>query len=160
MKYLLNDIHIFNNRISGICHQMLFQTHVLQNLMDRVEKYHLDMKGVYMPFWKIMLNLSEEYKIYYSEYDIYFNFMLTFHKNNIKITNNIRWDVSTKIPSSSNYTYITAHSLLRLARAVPANSYYINLKRIGSNDSCIEDNNVEVYIHPHIKTFTMRRFAM
>jgi hypothetical protein len=141
MKHLLNDINIFSNRISGICHQMLFQTHVLQNLIDRVEKYHLDMRGIYMPFWKIMLTLAERYKIYYSEYDIYFNFMLTFHRNAVKITNNISWDVSATIPGETNYTYITAHSILRHNKLLKHNSFYINLKSLGINDACIEDNN-------------------
>jgi len=135
MKYLLSDINIFNNRISGICHQMLFQTHVLQNLLDRVEKYNLDMRGIYMPFWKIMLTLSERYKIYYSEYDIYFNFMLTFHKNTVNLTNSVSWDISPIIPKSTNYTYITAHSHLRNEIFVPSNSYYINLKFLGINEN-------------------------
>jgi len=135
MKYLLGDINIFNSKISGICHQMLFQTHILQNLIDRVEKYHIDMREIYMPFWKIMLLLSERYKIYYSEYDIYFNFMLTFHKNTVNITNSISWDISSIIPRSTNYTYITCHSHLRGARYLPSNSFYINLKSIGIHES-------------------------
>jgi hypothetical protein len=140
MKHLLNDINFFSNRISGICHQMLFQTHVLQNLIDRVEKYHLDMRGSYMPFWKIMLIISEVYKIYYSEYDIYFNFILSFHRNTTKITNSISWDISSKIPNNSDYTYITAHSILRNSNLVKKNSYYIDLKGLGINDSCINDS--------------------
>jgi hypothetical protein len=143
MKHLLNDINFFSNRISGICHQMLFQTHVLQNLIDRVEKYHLDVRGSYMPFWKIMLIISEVYKIYYSEYDIYFNFMLSFHRNTTKITNSISWDISSKIPNNSDYTYITAHSILRNNNLVKKNSYYIDLKGLGINDSCIESNDLD-----------------
>jgi hypothetical protein len=144
MKYLLGDINIFNSKISGICHQMLFQTHILQNLIDRVEKYHIDMREIYMPFWKIMLLLSERYKIYYSEYDIYFNFMLTFHKNTVNITNSISWDISSIIPRSTNYTYITCHSHLRGARYLPSNSFYINLKSVGIHESNkLHDSNKE-----------------
>ena len=142
MKLLLKDINIFNNRISGVCHQMLFQTHVLQNLFDRVETYHKHINNIYVPLWKIMLNVSKNNNcIKYSEYDLYFNFMLTFHKNTVKLSNNISWDISSILPNNTKYTYITFHSHLKHARMFTSNSYYINLQHIGINPSLIDTTN-------------------
>ena len=110
IKFLLKDINILYDNISGICHQMLFQKHVIQNLFDRVEKYNIDLNNINLPFWKLMLIKLKENNINkYSEYDLYFNFINTFHRNTIKITNDISWDISSTIPKSSKYTYLTVH---------------------------------------------------
>lgn len=114
MKLLLPDIQIKYSNISGICHQMLFQTHVLLNLFDRVCASYKQTTNVSEPFWKIMLlvmvnnNLSE-----YSEYDIYFNFILAFHSWSVKLSTGITWDITGIIPETSDLIYLTAHAHLR-----------------------------------------------
>ena len=114
MKLLLPDIQIKYSNVSGICHQMLFQTHVLLNLFDRVCASYKKTTNVSEPFWKIMLlvmvnnNLSE-----YSEYDIYFNFILAFHSWSVKLSTGITWDITGIIPETSDLIYFTAHAHLR-----------------------------------------------
>ena len=107
IKLLIPNINI-DNRFSGICHQMLFQKHILQNLFDQVETLHN------MPFWIAMLYISKmNNRMYYSEYDLYFNFIFSFHKNTVKLSSNVKWDISPIIPETSEYTYITAHNHIR-----------------------------------------------
>ena len=123
MKLLIPNINI-DNRFSGICHQMLFQKHILQNLFDRVELYHN------MPFWIAMLYISKtNNRLYYSEYDLYFNFIFSFHKNTVKLSSNIKWDISSVIPEKMEYTYITAHNHIRNIE-VKRDMYTIDLTNI------------------------------
>jgi len=125
MKLLLPDIRIYKNTLSGICHQMLFQKHILQNLFDRVEYYHKT--SVHVPFWKLMLQVAKQNnRLEYSEYDLYFNFMLTFHRPIIRLTNGITWDISPNVPEYSEKTYLTAHYHLR-NRNVQANTFYVEV---------------------------------
>jgi hypothetical protein len=124
MDILLDGI-IYDKRYSGICHQMLFQKHILQDLFDRVEiKYK-------KPFWKAMLDISKDNnRLYYSEYDLYFNFAFTFYKENLQITNKITWDISADIPNVSEYTYITAHKHIRGCYNIPRNFYKVDISKI------------------------------
>jgi hypothetical protein len=125
MKLLLPDISIYKNTISGICHQMLFQKHVLQNLFDRVEYYHKT--SIHVPFWRLMLKVAKQNsRLEYSEYDLYFNFMLTFHRPMVRLTNDISWDISPNVPESCEKTYLTAHFHLR-NRNVQANTFYVEV---------------------------------
>jgi hypothetical protein len=142
MKYLLEDINIYSNNISGICHQMLFQTHVLQNLFDRTELYYNDRYKTREHFWKIMATISNTYKsLQYSEYDLYFNFALTFHRNTVKIANDIRWDISGMIPYSSDYIYLTVHSHIR-GIIIKPNQYVVEDKLLIENVKSIENVSV------------------
>jgi hypothetical protein len=124
IKLLLNDINI-NVNFSGICHQMLFQTHVLQNLFDRIELQYN------MPFWKVMLEINKKNNNRgYSEYDLYLNFALSFHKNTIKLTNDIKWDISSIIETNTDYTYLTCHSHLRGNNYISKNEYFVDLSNL------------------------------
>ena len=127
MKFLLPYIDIYSNKLSGICHQMLFQTHILQNLFDRVCQDYKKRNGVNLPFWMIILLTTTKYKCVYSEYDLYFNFMLQFHKKTIQLTNEIRWDLTNTLENTTNYTYLTAHTHLRGNENLKANKYYVSL---------------------------------
>jgi len=111
ISLLLPDIKFKYHNISGICHQMLFQTHILNLLFDKVEEEFLLKHGVRLPFWGIVAYFGKLYQ--YSEYEIYFNFIINYYYNYIRIDKNIRWDVSSIIPEVSEYTYLTCHSHLR-----------------------------------------------
>jgi hypothetical protein len=124
MNIMLNDI-VSDKRYSGICHQMLIQKHILQDLFDRVEKKYNK------PFWKVMLDISKDNNgLYYSEYDLYFNFAFTFYNENVQITDKITWDISPDIPNMSDYTYITAHKHIRGHHDVPCNFYKVDINKI------------------------------
>ena len=126
MKILIDEINIKEN-ISGICHQMLFQAHILNNIFDRVElKYNT-------PLWKIMLFITKQNnRLSYSEYDMYFNFILSFHKNTVTITNKIKWDISANVPEKSDYTFLTAHAHIRNG-VIKADSYFVNVNHHTQN---------------------------
>lgn len=121
MKHLLPYLNIYSDKISGICHQMLFQRHVIQNLFDRVTSLYGG-----LPFWKIFMEITRQYKCVYSEYDLYFNFILHFHPATICIKNEIRWDLTGTIPETSEYTYLTAHSHLR-GQDIKKDQYFVNI---------------------------------
>lgn len=121
MTSLLPYMKIYSDKISGICHQMLFQRHVLQNLFDRVYQIYK------LPFWKSCILITRVSKDVYSEYDLYFNFILHFHRTTTRITNDISWDLSSSIPENSDYTYLTAHSHLRGNSNLAKNTYYVSV---------------------------------
>jgi len=104
---------------SGICHQMLFQRTILEDLFNKVSASFTQRYGYTLPFWKIMLffatNLSHVI-IDYSEYDLYYNFIWTFYPDRIQESDTIKWDISSSIPEKSEYTYLTAHAHLRCAQ--------------------------------------------
>jgi len=116
MKMLLPTIEIHSPVKSGICHQMLFQTEVLNNLFERVSNSFKERFGYSLPFWKIMLFFSTNFTdviIDYSEYDLYYNFIWTFYADKIQESSEITWDNSDRILTSSSYTYLTAHAHIR-----------------------------------------------
>lgn len=66
---------------SGICHHMLFETKYVKELFEMVEKKH---KNDF--FYNIFLkNVTEYDSSGASEYEIYFNFILSKHPNEIEI---------------------------------------------------------------------------
>jgi len=99
---------------SGICHHMLFNRKYILELINIVENYHKNKK----PFWKIFLenvdiNLRKEGGSGASEYEIYFNFMLIYHSDKIKIRE-LKWKNTNKLEDLyNNYDYISYHWYLR-----------------------------------------------
>ena len=125
---LLPDIKIKYDDFSGTVHQMLFQTHILQHLFDRVSECFFRRTGQKIPFWKIMLFMATcftNHIIAFSEYDLYVNFILTFHSNVTKLTADIEWDTVGIIPETSNYTYLTAHAHFR-GNEIRSNMYKVD----------------------------------
>ena len=116
MKLLLPEIKIYSPVKSGICHQMLFQRAILEDLFEKVLKSFKQKFGYVLPFWKIMLFFSTNFTntiIDYSEYDLYYNFIWTFYSDKIQESDKITWDITSKILEKSDYTYLTAHAHLR-----------------------------------------------
>jgi hypothetical protein len=68
---------------SGICHHMIFETKYINEIINIVEKTHGDY------FYNVFLKLIDETTVNTlsgaSEYEIYFNYMLTYHSENIVI---------------------------------------------------------------------------
>lgn len=66
--------------ISGVCHHMLFQKHLIEELFVMVEKQD----GTGDPFYKIFLkNTDKMYGV--SEYNLYFYFLVSLHAEEYKI---------------------------------------------------------------------------
>lgn len=66
--------------ISGICHHMLFQKNIIEELFARVEKH--DASGD--PFYKIFLK-NRENSFGVAEYNLYFYFLISCYPKNYKI---------------------------------------------------------------------------
>lgn len=98
---------------SGICHHMLFQRPVLEDLFQLVESIH------HMEFWKAFCLCVSEKDLYVSgasEYEIYFNFVLS-RTAQVEIRE-LQWDNIVYLSKIHNYKkkgyhYISCHSYHR-----------------------------------------------
>lgn len=100
------------NGYSGICHHMLFQRPILEDLFKTIEKEHKT------TFWKALchaIDLKEVYKSCLSEYELYFNF--AFSKTNQVQMRMLKWcDTASQDFSTfkiNGYDYVSCHSYLR-----------------------------------------------
>uniref|UniRef100_A0A6C0AYH6 Nucleotide-diphospho-sugar transferase domain-containing protein n=1 Tax=viral metagenome TaxID=1070528 RepID=A0A6C0AYH6_9ZZZZ len=87
---------------SGICHHMIFNKSYINELFELVSQYHN------CEFWKAFLKCVEPSESSgAAEYEIYFNFMLIYHPESIKIRN-LNW-ANLRSYSIGNYDYISIH---------------------------------------------------
>jgi hypothetical protein len=94
--------------ISGICHHMMFEQRFVKELMNLVEQ-----NGD--PFWITFLSkVGSEHKYGEygaagaSEYELYFNYMLTFHRDEITLRP-LKWRNVETLDLSLEYDYISYH---------------------------------------------------
>ena len=90
---------------SGICHHMIFETKYILEIINKIETTHND------NFYNVFLKSVSQKDIPYSgasEYEIYFNYMLKNHPNEIEIRN-LKWENTSSIPKNSNYDYVSIH---------------------------------------------------
>jgi len=88
---------------SGICHHMMFEKKYVKEIMERVESTHQD------KFYMIFLeNVSNMTLCGASEYELYFNYMLKFHKDKIRIRK-LNWVNSHMMINDSPFDYISCH---------------------------------------------------
>lgn len=66
--------------ISGVCHHMIFQKHILQDLMQKIEQHD----GSGDKFYQIFLK-KREGTCGVAEYNLYFYFLISCHPKNYKI---------------------------------------------------------------------------
>ncbi len=102
--------------ISGIAHNMVFNGEILRDLFDKVEKH--DASGD--PFYKIFLKYSDSLHSV-SEYQIYFNFLLIFYREKIRIRK-LKYKNTADINIKKyrrrlKYHYCSFHSYLRGTRS-------------------------------------------
>jgi len=112
MKKLHPSFERVKNELSGISHHMIFEKKYIKELFDMVQIYHK--KG----FWIVFLeNVSNDYKHHSgaSEYELYFNFLLKYHPNEIEIRN-LQWANVSNIINIENremMDYVSCHSWMR-----------------------------------------------
>mgnify|MGYP001380248333 CR=1 FL=1 len=86
---------------SGICHHMIFNKTIINELINLIETKHNEI------FWKFFLKKIDTRNQDYikhcepSEYDLYYNYVTTFHSNKIKIRP-ISWMEQAASPNSQN----------------------------------------------------------
>lgn len=92
---------------SGICHHMMFETKYIRHLFEIVETLHSE------EFYKVFLKCVTDYTgSGASEYEIYLNFMLTFHPEHIKIRE-LRFKNTARLELDSGFDYISYHWYMR-----------------------------------------------
>lgn len=107
MRKLHPSLYKNDKTKSGICHHMIFETKYINKLFKIVENEHND------KFYNIFLkNVIDYDKSGASEYEIYFNYMLKYHKNHI-IIRALKWENLPYLPIKSNYDYVSVHWYLR-----------------------------------------------
>jgi hypothetical protein len=108
MKKLHPELKRVHPQLSGISHHMIFDRNYVRKLMDFVEANHEGKE-----FWKIFLekvtNIGGSGA---SEYEIYFNFMLTFHSDKIRIRPLV-WTNTPKFIEDKRFDYISWHWHMR-----------------------------------------------
>ncbi len=98
--------------VSGICHHMLFQKDIIEDLFRTVEQND----GSGEPFWKIFLkNSGPGYAV--AEYNLYFYFLICFHPDRYKIRilnyKNTAKFILWRYRISKKYHYCSYHSYMR-----------------------------------------------
>lgn len=110
MKYLHDSFEKQTN-YSGISHHMIFNRQLIQQLFSLVEEKHK------CEFWLAFIQKVDEHKNYNpnhiesgaSEYELYFNYMLIYHKD-ICIIRQLNWTNKSHnyiINQNENYDYVS-----------------------------------------------------
>jgi len=97
------------NDFSGICHHMLFQRNIILDLFELVEKYTGDV------FWRSFMKYLDPENINAagaSEYEIYFNFLLIYHSDKMKIRE-LKWLDVFQLCYHPELNYISWHHYKR-----------------------------------------------
>jgi len=108
MKRLHPSLNRMYNEYSGICHHMMYEQKYLNEIFNLIENFHNDI------FWKIFMKLVDKY--YWnsegaSEYELYFNYILKYHPNDIEIRL-LKWNNNEKysmIKHNKYYDYCSYH---------------------------------------------------
>jgi len=105
MKKLDKDLTKVDGNKSGICHHMIFETKYIDDIISKVEKNHNDL------FYNVFLKtITESTRTHSgaSEYELYFNYMLKYNPDKIKIRK-LNWKNVDKLETNSNLDYISYH---------------------------------------------------
>ena len=98
---------VYNNR-SGICHHMMFEKVYITEIMNKIEQRHND--TFYNVFLKLVTDVTGAGA---SEYEIYFNYVLQYHNDRVKIRD-LKWINSRSLTElNSNFDYISYHWHMR-----------------------------------------------
>ena len=95
--------------MSGICHHMMFETRFVKELFQLVEEFHKN------DFWVVFLEQvakDQDTRSGASEYEIYFNFMLHYHPDDI-IVRPLQWANVEKLNLSAAFDYVSYHHYMR-----------------------------------------------
>lgn len=129
--------------ISGINHNMIFNREILRDLFNKVAAQH---NGE--PFYKVFLKFSQQLHSA-SEYQIYFCFLLIYHRDKIRIRKLCYKNTSDinirKYQKRFKYHYCSFHSYLRGTRSnsirVKSGKFF---KDFFYKYCCLESNNIGI----------------
>jgi hypothetical protein len=112
---------IKQNEMSGICHHLLFQKKVVAEMFELIENYHNK------EFYKVFLESIDFNNIANSgasEYELYFNYMQIYHKNEFKIRE-LKWMNSGYLIENQDYDYISCHWHMQKPPTTPNTNKFI-----------------------------------
>jgi len=95
--------------MSGICHHMMFETCFVKELFALVEAHHKE------EFWVVFLeqvDKEQETRSGASEYELYFNFMLLYHPDEL-IVRPLQWANVGKLDREAALDYVSYHHYMR-----------------------------------------------
>jgi hypothetical protein len=108
----MNRMHPTLSRIdidkSGVSHHMMFQKQYLTELFELIQNHHN------MDFWKAFVNCIDPAVFSgASEYEIYFNFMLKYHRNKIQLRKpSYNW-IKSLDELQDDYDFVSYHHWYR-----------------------------------------------
>jgi hypothetical protein len=124
-KHMVNLHPSFEKQVkeSGICHHMMFETKFIKEMFLMVEQhnnYNKNDVSEQKHFWQIFLEKVNPEDLIYSgasEYELYFNYILKYHNDEIKIRK-LKWINIEVNPFSMNinslpFDYISWHNYRR-----------------------------------------------
>jgi hypothetical protein len=104
----------YDKNISGICHHMIFEKKYINQLFNLVEKYH---NKQFFDIFLENIDISNLKEAICSEYELYFNFMLIYNSDKMKIRSLFWENVNSQefyININKNkYDYISYHHYYR-----------------------------------------------
>ena len=109
MNRLLPGLAKVDAAKSGICHHMIFEKKYIEEIFAKVEAVHMK------PFWQAFLeciNTTHFNRSGASEYEIYFNYMLTYNPAEI-IVRQLPWKNSGILDLNAHENYISWHHYCR-----------------------------------------------
>ena len=93
---------------SGICHHMMFEKIYINELINKIEKNHND------KFYNVFLKMVTDFTgAGASEYEIYFNFMLQYHRLDMQIRNLSWTNCSSLSQAQPHHAYVAIHHYMR-----------------------------------------------
>ena len=103
----LHNTFIKRANVSGICHHMIFETAYVKEIFDLIEKTHNEQ------FYKVFLKqVTETSGSGASEYEMYFNYILQRHLNDITIRA-LNWRNTNTLQVNNDFDYISYHWYMR-----------------------------------------------
>ena len=94
---------------SGICHHMVFNLHVLAEIRGKI--------GGDAVAWKAILGAVDTTEMSgFSEYELYFNYMIKYHPSEMEIRPLAWTDARYESDNDNNYHYVAYHAWMRIRR--------------------------------------------
>ena len=107
MKKMDKNLIKVDAQKSGICHHMIFEKKYVDEMFSLIEKNHNDL------FYKVFLQfITEKSGAGASEYEMYFNYMLKYNPDKIKLRR-LNWKNTNKLDINNNLDYISYHWYMR-----------------------------------------------
>jgi hypothetical protein len=109
MANLDSSLVRIDEKKSGICHHMIFETKYIKEIIYMVEKNHNDK---FFNVFLMSVHYATRQSAGASEYEIYFNFMLNKYSNMIKFRK-LRWRNIPELITNTEYDYLSVHWHIR-----------------------------------------------